>query len=338
MTPTPLLRQLQANPLNIAEFMREVLFSRQGYYRQAEAIGHDFTTAPEISQMFGELIGLWAVDSWQKMGCPSPFYLVELGPGRGTLMSDALRAAKKSPDFLKAMRLHLIEINSTLKEIQVKALSDFRPIHHENMMELPEGPSLFIANEFFDCLPIHQFQKTEKGWQELGIGLFNEHIQFVPVPASHHLPLVQNQTKNFVEISPMSISLLHHLASRFLTAPGLCLIIDYGYDGEDHGNTLQAMKDYKKISPLEQIGQADLTAHVDFAALLRAAKDANVSSFGPVAQRDFLIQLGIEQRAHQLGGQEAELNCLIGEDRMGTLFKVMAIGSPNLRDIAGFHA
>lgn len=338
MIAPSLTRLLRERPLTIAEYMHWALFAREGYYRETQPIGMDFITAPEISQMFGEMLGLWAVDGWQKMGSPSPFLLVELGPGRGTLMADFLRAAKgAAPDFIQALQLHLIEVNSSLKREQQKLLSEYHPLHHDNIAALPDGPVIVIANEFFDCLPIHQFQNTQGNWQERGVALRGEHLDFVLLPPSPLASLL-NHSKPFIETSPMSLALMHHLAKRFESETGIALIIDYGYVEENHGNTLQAMKNFERISPLEKAGTADLTAHVDFAALKKAAEEAGAKVAGPITQGAFLKNLGIEYRARQLGGEEAALDRLIGPREMGNLFKVLGVTSSTIEPLAGFHA
>lgn len=335
-----LLRQFAQGPLTIAEFMRACLIENDAYYRNSKAIGEDFLTAPEVSQMFGELIGLWAVDCWRKMGRPTSFFFIELGPGRGTLMKDALRAAKADPDFIRAMELHLVEINPHLRFCQEHALSDFKPRLHDDIFSLPEGPFILIANEFFDCLPLHQFEHQADGWIEWGIEKekLGNKLFFVKMAPGPQFALIEQQHKKFVEISPASLSILRHFAENSVAWPGISLIIDYGYIDEDNGNTLQSMKGHKKISPLDRPGESDLTAHVDFKRLAKIAQTAGAKCFGPTTQAQFLSQLGIEYRARQLKEEAASLYRLTSPLEMGTLFKVLAIGSPQLDQIAGFDA
>ncbi|HEX2581419.1 MAG TPA: SAM-dependent methyltransferase [Dongiaceae bacterium] len=315
--------------------MRAALLGTQGYYRTDPNIGQDFTTAPEISQMFGELLGLWCVDSWERLGRPSPFLLVELGPGRGTLLSDALRAARKYPGFLQALRLHLVEISPALRAQQQRVLDKFPIEWHAEYGTLPAGPMILLANEFFDCLPIHQFMRTDTEWQEIGI-VEDGRPTPVRLPPGPQLALARHKhERRFVEISPAALSLAHELGQRVKQVPSVALIIDYGYGEEDHGNTLQAMKGGQRYKPWDAPPGCDLTAHVDFPALRQAAIEAGANCFGPLPQGAFLRRLGIEERARQLG-QEHERRRLCDPTEMGVLFKVMAITSPSLSSLAGF--
>jgi NADH dehydrogenase [ubiquinone] 1 alpha subcomplex assembly factor 7 len=324
-------------PISVADFMAEALgHPRLGYYRQARPIGAtgDFTTAPEISQMFGELIGAWLAERWLAMDQPS-VALVELGPGRGTLMSDALRATRGVPGFHAALRLHLVETNVVLRAEQQRALSPFNPTWHEHFDEVPAGPMLLVANEFFDALPVRQFEKTAQGWRERMVGLASdgETLMFALAPGAtpfaRFLPDATDGAQ--AEISEAGRALAAEIGVRVTRDGGWALIVDYGYESGSAA-TVQAVRGHKGASILDQPGETDLSAHVDFAALAAAAA---APTFGPVSQADFLRRLGLLQRAETLKARATEpqrssidvtLARLIGPDQMGTLFRVMVVG------------
>ena len=344
-----------AGPISLADYMAEAMtHPTLGYYRRGDPLGAagDFVTAPEISQMFGELIGLWLVDAWEGAGRPDPVLLVELGPGRGTLMADALRAAKVRPDFGRAIRLHLVESSPGLKRLQAAALADARPEWHEGFETLPEGPLLLVANEFFDALPIRQFQRTAEGWRERMIALDEPGARFrwvlSPPGAAAEALLTPEQLQapvgTIAEASPASRGVAAVVGARLAAAPGAALIVDYGHDAAP-GETLQAVKRHAPADPLEDPGEADLTAHVDFAALARAAQAAGAEAHGPVAQGDFLRSLGIALRAERLIARatpdqakaiRSGLHRLIDDAEMGRLFRVLALTSPGFGPPAGF--
>lgn len=333
-------------PLTLAAVMEEALAGRNGYYRDHDPLGPegDFITAPEVSQMFGELIGLWCVDTWQRLGSPATFHLVEMGPGRGTLMADALRAARVSADFLAAKQLHLVEINAALKAKQAERLGDHHPIWHESLDGVPSGPMILIANELFDALPVHQLQMTAQGWRERVVALDGEHLQFGLAAPSAALSLLRpahTQADNgaIAEVSPASIALVDAIARRLVSDDGSALIIDYGPAESSLGDSFQALKRHKFHLPLEALGEADLTAHVDFGALSAAATEAGAKVFGPATQGDFLRALGIELRANMLAQKadaatgallHKQVHRLIAPEQMGRLFKVLGLGSPAL--------
>lgn len=345
--------------VTVADFMRLALAARHlGYYATRDPLGAagDFITAPEVSQMFGEMIGLWCVDTWHRLGRPNPFRLVELGPGRGTLMADALRAARVSPDFLAAADLHLVEISEPLKAAQAAALSAYRPNWHETLGEVPPGPMILVANEFFDALPVHQFIRTAEGWRERGVALSAEtkeaapHFIWTDLPPGPQVTLLRPAHQQaapgaIAEVSPMSIAICSEIAARCHADSGAALFIDYGPAESGVGDTLQALKRHLYHDPLVEIGTADLTAHVDFAMLCKAGHAAGCRAFGPVTQARFLQALGIETRAQMLSrGQPADvaaeiaggLHRLIDAREMGTLFKAVALTAPHLTDLAGF--
>ncbi|MBS0522502.1 MAG: SAM-dependent methyltransferase [Proteobacteria bacterium] len=309
---------------------------RLGYYRRARPLGSagDFTTAPEISQMFGELIGAWLAERWLAMGGPS-VALVELGPGRGTLMSDALRATRGVPGFHAALRLHLVETNTALCAEQRRALAAFTPTWHERFDDVPPGPMLLVANEFFDALPVRQFEKTPHGWRERMVGLApdGESLMFALAPGvtpfARFLPDAADGAQ--AEISEAGRTLAAAIGARVRGDGGWALIVDYGYESGSAA-TLQAVRGHKGVDVLERPGETDLSAHVDFAALAVAAQ---APTFGPVSQADFLQRLGLLRRAETLKARASEdqrreidvtLARLIGPDQMGTLFRVIAVG------------
>lgn len=354
-------RILVEGPLSVAAFMAEALgHPRFGYYMRQDPFGAggDFTTAPEISQMFGELVGLWCVDTWARLGGPAPFHLVELGPGRGTLMQDVLRAAAVVPAFRQAATVHLVETSPTLRGLQRERLGD--GVHwHDRLETVPEGPTLLIANEFFDALPIRQVQKTAHGWFERLVGLDPAGSEAAPcfrfvleAFGSSGARLVPDALRDapvgsVVEVSPASQAVARLIGERLAAAPGAALIVDYGYAGGPAvGDTFQALRRHKFAPVLEAPGEADLTAHVDFAALAAAARQGGAECFGPVAQGDWLVRLGLRQRAQILAKSANRAQAkdiataqarLIEPDQMGTLFKALAVATPGLGAPAGFE-
>ena len=330
-------------PLSIAAYMELCLsHPAHGYYRRGRPIGAagDFVTAPEVSQMFGELVGLWCAAVWQAMGAPRPVRLVELGPGRGTLLADALRAAKTVPGFRDAIEVHLIESSDTLRAEQAERLGDARPAWHERFETVPAGPVLAIANEFFDALPIRQFERVGDGWRERVVTLdSSEGLGFAAAgaPRAEESGLGAAPAGSIVERAPAREALAAALARRIAAEGGAALIVDYGHARPGLGDTLQAVRRHRPHGVLDDPGSADLTAHVDFSALARAARGAGAAAFGPVPQGEFLRALGIEARAARLrqnasaGQREAidsALRRLTGNHAMGALFKALAIAHP----------
>jgi SAM-dependent MidA family methyltransferase len=343
-----LRRQIQATgAMPVGEFMQRCV---SGYYAGRDPFGRagDFTTAPEISQMFGEMMGLWSAIVWQFMGAPDEVLLVELGPGRGTLMGDLMRAAAAMPDFRKAVRLHLVETSPTLRDMQREALGDFEPVWHEDIAALPEGPAIIIANEFFDALPIDQYVFRSDGWHERMVTC-RDQFAFTDGPLVSdrrmaELGAPEAKLGDVFEVNPVARRLVAGLAKRFASHPGVLLVIDYGYDKSAVGDTLQAVRRHQPVPALQTPGEVDLTAHVDFAALIRAAEPAKTSRV--VGQGSFLRRLGIELRAEKLAAahpQQADdllAGChrLINPGGMGSLFKVLSISSPDSPDLPGFEA
>jgi NADH dehydrogenase [ubiquinone] 1 alpha subcomplex assembly factor 7 len=313
-----------------------------GYYAKADPFGADgdFTTAPEISQMFGELIGLWCVEMWHQLGAPAEIQLVELGPGRGTLMVDALRAASIVPAFIDAVSLHLVEASPALRSVQENSLRAFSVTWHDTMATVPDGPMLLVANEFFDALPIHQFTYTEKGWCERLVTSIDGDFSLIVAPRSAPLaslipkPLSAIATIGAItEICPAALSLIERISAKLVEFGGAALVIDYGDEQVQARPTLQSLRAHEYHDFLQTPGAADITAHVDFAGLKRAVVP-KAECWGPIAQRDFLLRLGLMERAERLRVKATEMQradidgaChrLIAPEEMGTLFKALAI-------------
>jgi len=350
-----LRRQIEVNgPMTVAEFMAAgLLHPEHGYYMQENTIGFegDFVTAPEISQMFGELIGLWCIVAWRQMGSPSPVMLVELGPGRGTLMSDALRAMRMAPDFMECADIHLVEVSPELRACQREALAVHGVKWHGGLEDIPDGPILLIANEFLDTLPIRQLVRRGQGWHERLVSCGDDGFQFVldaaPSPLAALLPetLADEATQeSIVEISPAVLGVASAVAQRIALAGGAALFLDYGHAETRPGDTLQAIRGHCYADALTEPGFSDLTAHVDFGAFGRAAH--GVSTHGPVDQGVFLKRIGIEERGSKLikaaverrESIEGALRRLTGSDEMGRLFKVVAFTGRDMPVPAGFES
>ena len=299
----------------------------------------DFTTSPEISQVFGEILGLWAAVTWQLLGSPTPVLLVEAGPGRGTLMADALRAVSKAmPAFRAALTVHLIETSPRLRLEQAARVPN--AMWHDDLAKVPEGPTILLANEFLDALPIRQFVRRGDGWAERFVGEGGFEERAIEANAA---PLAAEGTIR--EICEPAQAFVHALAGRFLKHPGAALFLDYGPEHSGYGDSLQALADGKSADPLSPPGTADLTAHVDFAILAAAARKAGASVHGPVAQGLFLAELGLFQRTNRLArglpparaAAAMEAARRLGEpDRMGRLFKTLAVGSAGCPALPGF--
>ena len=339
-------------PIGVDAYMELCLHHPEhGYYRHGRPIGAggDFTTAPEVSQMFGELIGLWCAAVWQSMGQPRRVRLVELGPGRGTLLADALRAVRTVPAFRDAIDVHLVESSQSLCAEQATLLADARPTWHERFETVPPGPILVIANEFFDALPIRQFERVGNAWQERVVTLVpsSQALRFAATESiSVETGLGCASSGTIVERAPAREALVSSLAKRVTAEGGAALIIDYGPERPGFGDTLQAMKRHRRHDALDEPGSADLTAHVDFSSLAAAARHAGAGVFGPVSQGDFLKALGIVERAARLRqGASADqakiidsaLRRLTGAHGMGELFKALAIAHPALDVPPGFE-
>jgi NADH dehydrogenase [ubiquinone] 1 alpha subcomplex assembly factor 7 len=346
-----------AGPMTVAEYMRLCLtHPEHGYYVKRDPLGFagDFVTAPEISQMFGELIGLWAAAVWRQMGAPENVRLIELGPGRGTLMADAVRAARVVKEFRDAIVVHLVEISPALRTLQEQRLEalDAPVLWHPTLEDVPAGPSIIIANEFIDALPVHQAVKQEDGWHErmVDVGADGKLCFALAKDTLLHfdtgLPraLRQSPSGSIFEWRDDRIAL--DLGRRTRT-DGAALIVDYGHIKYGLGETLQAVAGHTYTDVLQTPGDADLTAHVDFEALAQSAESIGGRIHGPILQRDFLLHLGIDQRAAVLRANATRDKALeielavsrlteSGTKGMGELFKTLAIADPKLGALPGF--
>lgn len=351
-------------PIRIGDFMTDALAHPQhGYYATRDPFGAegDFTTAPEISQVFGELIGAWLVHAWTEIGEPSSFNLVELGPGRGTLMADILRVGRVRRKFLDAANVFMVEASGRMRYAQQKTLYGLgEPCAQDaawadRLEDVPTGPTLILANEFFDCLPIRQFVRIAGGgetpWRErlVGLGPDGESLAFALSEEGHPAPDGVPHgaaPEDVFETSEAGQDVVAQIGHRFAEAKGRALIIDYGHGRSAFGDTFQAVKGHKPWPPLASPGEADVTAHVDFGALARKARAVGARVDGPVLQRDFLLRLGLERRQAVLEtsvtDEPARENLragtlrLVSRQEMGELFKVMAISSPSLAEPPGF--
>jgi SAM-dependent MidA family methyltransferase len=334
-------------PISVADYMRLCLGHPQhGYYVTRDPLGArgDFITAPEVSQMFGELVGAWAAAVWRQMGAPRELRLIELGPGRGTLMADALRAAKAMPEFADALSVHLVEMSPALREAQQAKLGAVT--WHSQIEDVPEGPCITIANEFVDALPVDQLVKGRDGWHMRMVGVVDDHLAFVVSPDA--LP-----GRTEIEAPSGAILESRHdrpvalLARRMAGHGGAALVIDYGHAATGFGDTLQAVRGHRYADPLADPGESDLTTQVDFAALARTARREGARTHGPIPQGEFLRRLGIAQRAarlkqtatpQQAADIDSALARLTAADQMGELFKVLAIADPKLGALPGFDS
>lgn len=339
-------------PVTVTEFMALALYHPEhGYYMTGEPVGKAgaFITAPEISQMFGELLGLWAAAQWRAMGAPEPVSLVELGPGRGTLMADALRAINQAmPGVAHALSLHLVETSPVLRTQQASALADHAPAWHDSLETLPDGPMLLLANEFLDALPIQQFIRAE--------GQLAERVVIVD-PATDQLAFATGRALPYsavdpgqdapmiLEANPAANGWVSTVARRLAEQGGAALFIDYGYTAPQTGSTLQAVAAHQKVDPLHQPGEADLTALVNFPEIAHVAGQEGATAHGPRGQGAFLRNLGIEARRDMLLANAGESQAgeiqsacarLIDPDQMGTLFQCLGLTGPGAPLPPGF--
>ena len=341
-----------SGPISVERYMALALsHPEHGYYNAQAPFGAqgDFITAPDISQMFGELVGLWSAEAWISMGAPDRLRLVELGPGRGTLMQDALRAARVSQQFYASLDIHMVETSAVLERQQRAALaSTGLPFTwHRHLHDVPDGPAIIIANELFDALPVRHYVRAANGWHErcVGLGAGGE-LAFGLSPLVEAAISVRAAEGAILEIGAQGHQLMGVLAGRLAHQGGAALIIDYGHAATCLGETLQAMRQHRAVDPLAEPGLADLTAHVDFAGLARAALAAGALVQGPVGQGMFLAELGIFERAAALRQratpQQAAaigtglLRLTQGGAGMGELFKVLAVRHPSCPQLPGF--
>ncbi|MEQ8333645.1 SAM-dependent methyltransferase [Nisaea sp.] len=361
MTANPLSAHLKAliaadGPLTVARYMREALLHPEhGYYTTREPFGTagDFITAPEISQVFGELISLWCAAVWQQSGSPERMALIEFGPGRGTLMADALRAARIVPGFSGAIDVHLVEASPRLRSLQRETLADTGVTWHDSLETLPRLPSLVIGNEFFDALPIRQLIYRGGAWRERCI-VWDDHSD-APRWSDMAAPdtLIRQMPEraavpaegDIFEICEDGRLTAGAIAQHIALHGGAGLFLDYGHGKSAYGDTFQALRRHRYVDVLDAPGTADLTAHVDFDALLASAAASGCSCFGTVTQGQFLSALGVEARVERLA-QEASprqtmtlrssARRLIEPTEMGTLFKAVAIAAPEVDALPGF--
>ncbi len=347
----------ESGPISVERYMELALgHPRFGYYRTRDPLGGagDFVTAPEISQMFGELVGLWAATIWSAMGSPDPVRLVELGPGRGTLMADALRAAAALPAFRAAVDLNFVETSPVLRDLQAAAMArgGVQGAWHDAVETVPAGPAIVLANEFFDALPVRHYLRTLAGWCERLVGLSDGILAFGAAPDTEPSLKLDAPPGTILEIGIAARRVAALLAARVAREGGAVLIVDYGYAEPRFGETLQAVRRHRFVDVLAQPGEADLTSHVDFSALGRAARAAGAEVHGPTGQGAWLKALGIKTRAEALRRQatpsqaeaiDAAVDRLTdagtaARPGMGALFKVMAFTAPGLPPPPGFGA
>ncbi|MCS6762609.1 MAG: SAM-dependent methyltransferase [Candidatus Devosia symbiotica] len=353
MTDTPTLPELidmqirTTGPMSVATYIGLCLtHPTKGYYKIADPLGAagDFVTAPEISQMFGELLGFFLVNLWQQMGGPKKFTLLELGPGRGTLMADALRVACRAEGFRDGLDLRLFEINPTLIAEQNARLEAYDAKWIDGFDKVGPGPLLVVANEFFDALPIRQFVRAEDGWHERMVGTNNGRRAFglnpIPIPASAMPKTLADAELNVVlEVGLASSEVMNRLATTISTQGGAILAIDYGYARTQTGETLQGVRGHQYADVLDAPGEVDISAHVDFEALGTVAAKAGLAVQPLATQGQFLARMGINERASALiaanPGSAGDLSAakarLISPEQMGDLFKVFCAASPGLQ-------
>lgn len=331
---------VEEGPITVADYMA---IAASQYYANENPFGRDgdFITAPEISQLFGEVIGAWLIDAWMQMGKPEHIQLIELGPGKGTLMADVMRVISQWPQMKSAVSLHLVETSAALRAKQDAALKAYRPVWYDSLDEVPLGPSLIVANEFFDALPVHQFEKVAGEWMERRVKYSEtkDVFEFTHLPPEFEVTaimpeeFVNAKEGSIFEVSPVSLSILETLATRIAEYGGAALIIDYGHAQPGLGDTVQAMKQHSYTGILANPGGDDITAHVDFGTMALAASQI-VDVHGIATQGDFLNELGIAQRAEILRQNANEkqqwdmalaIKRLTAPSEMGALFKVMAL-------------
>ncbi len=335
-------------PMSLATYMALCLtHPKKGYYKTADPLGAsgDFITAPEISQMFGEMLGAWVLLQWHILGCPENFDLVELGPGKATLMADIMRVIKRDAKALAAVNIVLLETSPVFIELQGKKLEQYTPdwISEINEIGARKHPLIILANEFFDALPIKQFQFQDNSWHEREIGLKEDKLVWglspTPMPRSIIPQQITNPSEGEIwETSPLAQKTIAGLAKILNNNSGAMLIVDYGYEQTRLGNSFQAVAKHEFADPLANPGQADLTAHVDFAALIRAARNEGARAYLSGSQKNLLCELGIIERAQKLmdanpqraAGIKTDLERLIDPSQMGELFKTITmIGVPD---------
>ena len=348
-------------PMNVAAYMATCLMDPvNGFYATRDPLGSegDFITAPEISQMFGEMLGLWCIQTWRDLGSPDSFNLIELGPGRGVMMLDILRAARIDKDFLRAAEIHLLEASPALQAVQAKTLSasPSRIIWADKLEDIPQQPTILLANEFLDCLPIRQFVGKDGKWHERLVAIHPENeteliFALSPLPYEHDeiAHFGRANEGELAEFCPSYAQIINEIRMRLWLYPGRALLIDYGPEKFETGDTLQAIAKHQKVDPLLAPGEADITARVDFSHLLHLARKEGLTAHGPQPQVIMLSELGIEQRAKMLAKTQADkgnsqagdkiarqLSRLTAPEEMGQLFKAISLQSKTLLPPPGF--
>lgn len=345
-----LLKQIAADgPLNVAAYMAACLYDTEyGYYARGAGLGSDFTTSPEISQVFGELMGLWAAHEWIVLGRPDPFLFVEMGPGRGVLMADALRATKGVAGFHKAMHLALVETSPELKKEQAERLSEYAPGHFRRLEDIPEGAMILLSNELLDCFPARQFARSRDGWRERAIGsdgldaLSLGLTEVIQPPFDDTVDLSEDPI--LVEIQPGLDALVAEVARRAAKDKVRALFVDYGTDRRPPGDSLRAFYQGRQVDPLALPGLSDLTVDVDFPRLKRLAEAAGLGASSIIPQGGFLMRLGAQTRLNSLVEANPEqgealfegVRRLIDPGDMGERFKAICLSSRDLPQPVGF--
>lgn len=349
MSGAPLAEKLRRlielnGPMSVADYMAHCLTDpRHGYYATRDPLGAggDFVTAPEVSQMFGELLGAWLVHVWRLGGAPAAVRLVELGPGRGTLMADMLRVANRAPEFMRGASVHLVETSPALRAKQAATLAKSGMIAewHDRFSDVSDGPLLLVANEFFDALPARQFVRASGEWRERVVGIAPDGRLSLGVGPGRLSDGPAAPDGAIFETSPAREAVMAEIALRLARHGGAALIIDYGHAESAPGDTFQAVRGHGHADPLADPGEADLTSHVDFAALCRTTEAAGAAAHGPIDQGEFLLALGLAERAERLAAAadetgraeiRAALHRLASPEEMGSLFKVLAVTHPAL--------
>lgn len=327
-----------SGPISVSQYMAHCLYDFEfGYYRKSKVIGKegDFITAPEISQLFGECIAFFILTHWHECNKSHDINLIEFGPGRGTLMKDIVRVLEVSKSFNANFQIHFLEANSELREIQKTNLKKYEITYHDEIATLPSQNGVanyLIANEFFDCLPIDQYISQDRKWHEKLIGLAGNELVFgISPPLDTELIVARDGA--IIEQAPSLKAMVETFCNLIIPNNGAAIIFDYGYFQHDFSNTFQAVKRHQKCSVLEDPGECDLTAHVDFGAITKFANEFGVFTQGPMTQARFLRTMGIEARASALIDKtpnarqkvQTELARLIGKDEMGELFKTIIL-------------
>ncbi len=353
-----LARMIEADgPMTVDRFFALALgHPEHGYYMGRDPFGRagDFITAPEVSQMFGELIGIWCAAGWQMMDAPADWNLIELGPGRGTLMADALRACSVMPGLRDGMTVHLVEMSPELRKMQAETLqrAGVEPVWHDRLEDVPDAPSLIIANEFFDALPVQQIQKQAGRWHERVVGVdadgalvFGRTVDPVPEALVPGWAAGADEGE-IAELSPAREAVAKEIGRRITAHMGAALIIDYGHVRSGVGDTLQAIARHQFADVLARPGEADITSHVDFETVAAAITAAGAKAYGPVTQGEFLTRMGLREREEMLrkrADARARIRLskgaqrLVAGNQMGQLFKVLAVTHPDMPKPAPFN-